>query len=57
MLRSAATLIVVFVLGVLMNAQTNSGPEKVEKYKSTMSGVEYADLKVGDGPMARRGRQ
>jgi FKBP-type peptidyl-prolyl cis-trans isomerase len=46
----------VFVLGVFMNAQSSSGPEKVDKYKSTLSGVEYADLKVGDGPVARRGQ-
>lgn len=56
MLRTAATLIVVFVLGAFMNAQTNSGPEKVDKYKSTFSGLEYADLKVGDGSAARRGQ-
>ncbi|HYG99188.1 MAG TPA: FKBP-type peptidyl-prolyl cis-trans isomerase [Terriglobales bacterium] len=56
MLRTAATFLLVFALGALMNGQTNSGPEKVEKYKSTMSGVEYSDLKVGDGPAARRGQ-
>lgn len=56
MLRTVVTLVAVFVLGAFMNAQTNSSPEKVDKYKSTASGLEYADLKVGDGPVARRGQ-
>lgn len=56
MLRTAAILAAVFMLGAFMNAQTNGGPEKVEKYRSTLSGVEFADLKVGDGPMTRRGQ-
>ncbi|HET8668888.1 MAG TPA: FKBP-type peptidyl-prolyl cis-trans isomerase [Terriglobales bacterium] len=39
-----------------MNGQTSSGPAKVESYKSMPSGLEYFDLKVGDGPEARRGQ-
>lgn len=39
-----------------MNGQTSSGPTKVESYKSMPSGLEYFDLKVGDGPEARPGQ-
>jgi len=56
MKRTITTLLLVIAMGVLMSAQTSNGPEKVEKYKSLPSGLEYADLKVGTGPEARSGQ-
>ena len=56
MKRTMTTLLLMIAMGVLMSAQTSTGPEKVQKYKSLPSGLEYADLKVGTGPEARSGQ-
>jgi FKBP-type peptidyl-prolyl cis-trans isomerase len=45
-------LIAMFAFG---QAKPPAAPEKVTKYKSLPSGLEYADLKVGTGKEAKQG--
>jgi FKBP-type peptidyl-prolyl cis-trans isomerase FkpA len=54
----ALLLILLASAAMLAGQTTNSGPTKVTgKSKSTPSGVEYWDIKVGDGPVATKGKR
>src|SRR3954466_716177 len=52
-----ALLLILLASAAMLAQTTNSGPTKVTgKSKSTPSGVEYWDIKVGDGAVATPGR-
>jgi FKBP-type peptidyl-prolyl cis-trans isomerase FkpA len=55
--RTIAAICMLSLIGILAFAQADSGPTKVEgKGKVKTGGLQYWDIKVGDGPEAKAGQ-